>query len=73
MKSKFFYIEKCLKSAGATPLSVEQLKTYATTLGDEFTDDVQNEDGTWKYNEGYLILKWKRNCRIYNVKTIPKY
>lgn len=47
-------------NAGAAPLSQEVLKTYATTLGDAFTDDVQNEDGTWKYNEGYPILKWEK-------------
>lgn len=26
---------------------------------DVWTDDVQNDDGTWKYNNGYPILKWQ--------------
>ena len=39
------------------------LKTYASKLGEEFTNDVKNEDGTWKYNEGYPILKWQKNVK----------
>ena len=35
------------------------LKGYASTLGEAFTNDVQNPDGTWKYNNGYPILKWQ--------------
>ena len=38
----------------------EQLKTK---LGEEYTNDIQNEDGTWKYNNGYPILKWQLNSR----------
>lgn len=30
-----------------------------SALGDEYTTDVKNEDGTWKYNNGYPILKWQ--------------
>lgn len=30
-----------------------------TTLEDAYTGDIQNSDGTWKYNNGYPILKWQ--------------
>lgn len=36
-----------------------QMKALATTLGDAYTNDIQNEDGTWKYNDGYPILVWQ--------------
>lgn len=38
-----------------------EMKTEAfiTTLGTEFTQDIKNPNGTWKYNEGYPILKWQ--------------
>ena len=32
---------------------------YASILGDAFAEDTQNEDGTWKYNSGYPVLKWQ--------------
>ena len=36
---------------------------YAGILGEEFTNDVpndeENEDKEWKYNNGYPILKWQ--------------
>ena len=31
----------------------------ASQLGNTFTNDIQNKDGTWKYNNGYPILKWE--------------
>lgn len=31
----------------------------ATILGDAYVDDIKNADGTWKYNNGYPILKWQ--------------
>jgi len=31
----------------------------AKLLGDSFTDDIKNLDGTWKYNNGLPILKWQ--------------
>ena len=37
----------------------KDLKNSAQLLGDAFTHDVQNEDGMWKYNNGYPILKWQ--------------
>lgn len=37
----------------------KDLKNSVQTLGDAFTNDIQNEDGTWKYNNGYPILKWQ--------------
>ena len=37
----------------------DEIKPLATTLGSEFINDVKNEDGTWKYNNGYPILKWQ--------------
>ena len=32
-------------------VSETTLKGYASTLGDAYTNDIQNEDGTWKYNK----------------------
>lgn len=26
-----------------------------------YTNDIKNSDGTWKYNNGYPILKWQVN------------
>ena len=46
-------------NTNATPVDANTLKSYATTLGDAYTNDIQNEDGTWKYNNGYPILKWQ--------------
>ncbi len=34
----------------------EQLNTK---LSNAYTKDIQNDDGTWKYNDGYPILKWQ--------------
>lgn len=31
----------------------------ATRLGNLFTNDVKNENQTWRYNKGYPILKWE--------------
>lgn len=36
-----------------------QMKALAITLGDAYINDIQNEDGTWKYNDGYPILVWQ--------------
>ena len=38
---------------------MKNLCGYAETLGEEFTNDEQNEDKEWKYNNGYPILKWQ--------------
>ncbi len=40
-------------------VSEATLKSYATKLGDAYTNDIKNDDGTWKYNNGYPILKWQ--------------
>lgn len=37
----------------------DTLRTYAERLGDKFMPDEKNEDETWKYNNGYPILKWE--------------
>ena len=37
--------------------------TITTNLGSEFTKDVKNQNGTWKYNNGYPILKWQLNIK----------
>ena len=37
----------------------DTLKSAASTLGEAYTNDVQNEDKIWKYNDGYPILKWQ--------------
>ena len=43
-----------------TPQKTEaELKALAPTLGESFTSDVKNEDGKWKYNDGYPILEWQ--------------
>lgn len=31
----------------------------ATVLGNAYTSDIKKEDDTWKYNNGYPILKWQ--------------
>ena len=36
-------------------------ESFILELGDAFMQDVKNEDGTWKYNNGYPILKWQVN------------
>ena len=33
----------------------------ASTLGSEWTNDVKDSLGNWKYNNGYPILKWQLN------------
>lgn len=37
----------------------KDLRNSAQLLGNAYIDDVKNEDGTWKYNNGYPILKWQ--------------
>ena len=45
---------------GVKMISSQSLQSYATTLGTEnWINDVKNEDGSWKYNNGYPILKWQ--------------
>ena len=39
-------------------VQLNTLKTYASTLGTAFTDDVQDEEGNY-LNEGFPILKWQ--------------
>ena len=34
-----------------------------STLGSEWTNDVKDTSGKWKYNNGYPILKWQLNSR----------
>ena len=40
-------------------LTNEILKTYASRLGDKFTNDVKDEEGKWRFNDGFPILKWQ--------------
>ena len=47
-------------NTGTTPLESDILKTYASKLGEAFTSDEKRENGTWKYNNGYPILKWQK-------------
>lgn len=42
-----------------TSKTSEQLKALADTLGEFFTSDIRNDDGIWKYNNGYPILSWQ--------------
>ncbi len=37
----------------------QEIKQLASTLGELYREDIQNSDGTWKYNNGYPILKWQ--------------
>ena len=37
----------------------QQLLNTGTYRNDVWTDDVKNDNGTWKYNNGYPILKWQ--------------
>ena len=39
-------------------VTTETLKGYSSTLGDEYIDDVQDEEGNY-LNDGYPILKWQ--------------
>lgn len=43
----------------ATPKTEQEIKQLANTLGELYREDIQNSDGTWKYNDGYPILKWQ--------------
>ena len=36
-------------------------ESFVVEVGDVFMQDVKREDGTWKYNNGYPILKWQVN------------
>ena len=38
-----------------------ELMNLASTLGSEWTNDVKDSSGNWKYNNGYPILKWQLN------------
>ena len=45
-------------------ITTEQIKEYTEEqlkmkLGEAYTSDIKNIDGTWKYNNGYPILKWQ--------------
>lgn len=48
-----------LNNTNAVEKTETELKALAGTLGEVYTNDEQNPDGTWKYNEGYPILKWQ--------------
>ena len=38
-----------------------ELMNLASALGSEWTNDVKDASGNWKYNNGYPILKWQLN------------
>ena len=38
---------------------MKHLCGYAEILGESYTNDEKNKDETWKYNNGYPILKWQ--------------
>ncbi len=63
-----YWLDTCGASVGigrpsgntnAVKKTAAEIKNLASTLGEAYTNDVQNEDGTWKYNDGYPILKWQ--------------
>lgn len=63
-----YWLDTCGASVGsgrpsgntnAVSKTEAQMKALAATLGDSYTNDIQNEDGSWKYNNGYPILKWQ--------------
>ena len=48
-------LDKQTKSINIVPstegcIEKEKIKTYASKLGEKFISDIQNTDGTWKYN-----------------------
>ncbi len=63
-----YWLDTCGASVGigrpsgntnAVKKTAAEIKNLASTLGAAYTNDIQNEDGTWKYNDGYPILKWQ--------------
>ena len=46
-------------NTGTISKNANGMKTIENDLGDKYTNDEQNTDGTWKYNGGYPILKWQ--------------
>lgn len=46
-------------NVNATPKTTTQFYSLANTIGTNWVDDTKNGDGTWKYNNGYPILKWQ--------------
>ena len=39
--------------------SMESILEVVNNGDNAYTNDIQHEDGTWKYNNGYPILKWQ--------------
>lgn len=64
-----YYLDTCGatygESSGTTKITKEQFLTLGTTLGEAYIDDEEIKDeqgngtGTYKYNNGYPILRWQ--------------
>ena len=60
---KYNSTTKQYESSATNKKTSTELMNLASTLGSEWTNDVKDTSGTWKYNNGYPILKWQLNGR----------
>ena len=56
-----YYLNTCGATGDGTSKTSTELMNLASTLGSEWTNDVKDTSGKWKYNNGYPILKWQLN------------
>ena len=57
--SYMYYPGKNITNSYEGQVEESILSTYASILGNAFANDKKNENGIWKYNNGYPILKWQ--------------
>ena len=58
---KYNSTTKQYESSDINKKTSTELMNLASTLGSEWTNDVKDKSGNWKYNNGYPILKWQLN------------
>ncbi len=63
VKYKYNSTTKQYESSATNKKTSTELMNLASTLGSEWTNDVKDTSGKWKYNNGYPILKWQLNGR----------
>ena len=56
-----YYLNTCGATGDGTSKTSAELMNLASILGSEWTNDVKDTSGKWKYNKGYPILKWQLN------------
>ena len=56
-----YYLDTCGATGDGTSKTSTELMGLASTLGNEWTNDVKDASENWKYNNGYPILKWQLN------------